>query len=263
MSVRHLLPLPPHPEIYDLSPELVRVLDAIRFDESRDPGYEFQWFIREYPRVFRHHVDHAEFRLTSIYQAYQEAHRALSAKSLGDHSFSNVDVHKIYWDFEAYLNALGSALELAARITSTAYPEGAPVSFNKFCSKAPPGPFKDLFVTAQKRWVRRLKEYRDCFVHYTVTDTMLFFVVRTFSDGTELRARIPANPNARDIEAFRWSRRAELLRYALAQWRNLRAFDRALARLIAHSYELRTYPSKTSGLFFIGERQRKPTPAGT
>lgn len=48
-----------------------------------------------------------------------------------------------------------------------------PASFSRFCKTAPAGLRGDLFRLAQATWVNRMKDYRDCFTHYTPTDTML------------------------------------------------------------------------------------------
>jgi hypothetical protein len=56
------------------SPRLVNVLDRIRFKLSKnDPDGEMDevaWFIREYPRAYRYHLECADFRLESICLLY-------------------------------------------------------------------------------------------------------------------------------------------------------------------------------------------------
>ena len=67
-----LLPLPKPPTFPRYSPEVVRVLDNIRFEAGADDQYaEFAWFAREYPRVYRYHLDNVQFRLTHIYAKYE------------------------------------------------------------------------------------------------------------------------------------------------------------------------------------------------
>jgi len=82
--------------------------------------------------------------------------------------------------------------------------------------------------------VNRLKDYRNCFTHYTPVDTMLVVTLRRYADGWEFRAKLPVNPNVREILGFRFSRRLELLRYALSVYRNVVAFDQAVAQTIAN-----------------------------
>src|SRR5271157_1539021 len=120
------------------SPRLVGVLDRIRFQLSKNDHEgemdEVAWFIREYPRAYRYHLECADFRLQSISELYRELHRELAARvgndpavfevSQGDHR-----VRRIYWDFESFLAEIGIALDLLARIVGTAYRHEMPPSF--------------------------------------------------------------------------------------------------------------------------------------
>jgi hypothetical protein len=258
-----LRPLPPFAALTS-SPELVEVMDKIRFGPlgDRDDYGEFTWFIREYPRIYRHHFDHAKFRLLQIRAAYalyhDDAVRHLSqAGYVGDTSRmrrgpGEDNTYAIYWNFESYLAAVCSALDVAARIVGTAYKVETPLTFNRFCKTAPEDDLRALFTRAQERWVRRLKAYRDCFVHFTPVDTLLMVGLREYPDCWQIRARIPTNPHVREILRFRFSRRVELLTYATTVWRHLIAFDRAMARLIWQRYRAGTYPVRIERLFFLG-----------
>lgn len=255
-----LLPLRPLPAFPRRSPEVVQVLDRIRFEVDSDEAMaEFAWFAREYPRVYRHHIGHVEHRLASIHKRYSNAHRDFSKQlsCVDTNCFSiaasSHETLKVYWDFEAFLNAIGATLDVLARIVGTAYKENTPPSFSKLCKKDLGG-FVDILRAAQQRWVSRMKDYRDCFVHYTCVDTMLSFSCNQYSDGFELRCKLPTNPNVRDIMGFRFSRRVEVLRYALATYKNLIALDRAIARQIAQDYRAGSFPKRVDNLFFIGTR---------
>jgi hypothetical protein len=59
-------------------------------------------------------------------------------------------------------------------------------------------------------------------VHYTPIETLLTILVVRYSDGYELRCRLPVNPNVRDILGFRYSRRVELLKYGITVYRHAR-----------------------------------------
>lgn len=257
-----LAPLPTFKSLKAQSPELVRVFDKIRFGPLRDAFEydEFVWFIREYPRVYRHHYDHAEHRLTSIYGAYREHHieaqallsrdfkQSVEAGTFLGYSYYNQTVLPIYWDFESYLQAVSSALDVTARIAGPAFKQGAPHTFNRFCKRAPEGALKDVFLRAQHRWVERMKTYRDCFVHHTSIDTLLTMQVESYSDVFELRAKLPVNPKVHDILSFRYSRRVELLKYATTVWRHLAAFDHAIAKTVRQLYKQGIYPQKIDRL---------------
>jgi hypothetical protein len=66
-----ILPLPQLPN-FSKSPNLVKVLDSVRFALDSEEYGEFYWFAREYPRIYRYHLDHAEYRLKTIYSVYPE-----------------------------------------------------------------------------------------------------------------------------------------------------------------------------------------------
>jgi len=89
-------------------------------------------------------------------------------------------------------------------------------------------------------------------------DTTLIVVLRRYPDKWELRAKLPTNPNVRDILGFRYSRRVELLRYALRVYGELMALDRAVARTVWGLYRQKKYPVRKDRLFFVGRRERVP-----
>jgi hypothetical protein len=177
----HVLPLPDRPIKRLASPQVVLVLDEIRFAlEERPEMGEFCWFAREYPRVYRHYFQHAEYRLHTIYDSLQRAHRSFVDEVAGEDpngcfelAVSNPETRRIYWDFESYLSALSSSLDTLARICGTAFAQQTPVSFKDFCKKAPEGALRDTLRGAQNKWAQQVKDYRDCFIHYTPVDTIL------------------------------------------------------------------------------------------
>jgi hypothetical protein len=248
------------------SPQLVQVLDNIRFSiPNAYPDGEmddFAWFAREYPRAYRHHIECSDFRIDTISQLYAQLHRELIAKL--DHndppleiSISNLRVKRIYWDFESFLGEIGSSLDLLVRIVGVAYKNEMPPNFNKFCRKEIPNdPYLTLFRTAQRRWVNRMKDYRDCFVHYTPADTQLSIRLVRRANGYETRCKLPVNPNERDITRFRFPASVELLRYAISLQRNMRALDRAVALVVKRDYQAGLFPARKHGLFNVGRRER-------
>jgi hypothetical protein len=247
------------------SPHVVRVLDRIRFkvveDDPDGEMHEFAWFAREYPRAYRHHLECAEFRISTISKLYAELHRELVPRFDADESLevaqSDIRVKRIYWDFESYLCEIGAALDLLARIVGLAYKHEMPPSFSRFCRKEiPDDPFSELFRAAQLRWVNRMKDYRDCFVHYTPADTHLSIRLVRRAKGLETRCKLPINPNERDITRFQFPMSVELLRYAISLRRNMRAFDKAVASLLTRAHEKNCYPVRTQGLLTVGRRER-------
>lgn len=255
--------IPSLPKFRSVSPDLVKVLDKIRYeiDKTDKTGelFEFYWFTREYPRFYRYHFDHLEHRLKSIHKNYRlvaDDMEELLDKSPGLFSIYNVNVLRIYWDFEAFLMAMNSALELLARIIGTAFENQTPISFNKLCKKSSfHGPV-DILRKAKRRWVDKLKDYRDCFVHYTPVDYLVHTNLIEDSGRMHLRCKIPVNPNIRTSEGFRYSKRTELLKYSITLYRHLMSLDRSVAKEIKSMYRAGQYPKKINNLFFIGQRMR-------
>ena len=162
-AARELLPLTQLPKFAEFSPEVVRVLDRIRFEVDHDDAMaEFAWFAREYPRVYQHHIGHVEHRLKCIHRRYAKAHSHFACEIANADSncfgmaASSIETSKVYWDFEAFLNAVTAALDILARIVGTAYKENTPPSFSKLCKKQHLDGCVDIFRAAQDRWVLRM-----------------------------------------------------------------------------------------------------------
>jgi hypothetical protein len=83
---------------------------------------------------------------------------------------------------------------------------------------------------------------------------MTFVECGLYADGWHVRCKLPVNPNVRDIERFRFSRRVELLDYCLALHRHMRALDRKVAKSISRAYAHGEYPQRINDLFFVGSR---------
>ena len=249
-----------------VSPRIVQVLDKVRFELSdKYPGGEMDevaWFCREYPRAYRYHLACADFRLETISSLYQELHRELVAEvcknpDVFEASKGNRRVQRIYWDFESFLSEIAISLDLMARIVGVAYKNEMPPSFTRFCRKPIEGDeISDSFMAAKVKWVDSLKDYRDCFVHYTPVDTQLSIRLVRRTAGWETRCKLPSNPNERDITRFRFPLRLELLRYALTVRRHMHSLDKTIAKHIEVAYMAGIFPARTSSLLLVGRRDR-------
>jgi hypothetical protein len=242
-------------------------MDFMRYDlEDRldysDEYAEFCWFAREYPRVYRHHIDNVEFRLEQLHRLYSHFHAAFQ-KQLASVSTETFELSvgerrakQIYWEFEALLNAVSAALDVLTRVIGLHYKQQMPPSFNGLAKDKVAGPPAALLRSERDRWVRKFKDYRDCFVHYTCVDTLLAVVCREYKKGFEVRCKLPNNPNERDILGFKYDRRSEVLKYAIATYKNLMSLDKKAAQLVRRAYLDGSYPARSSHLFFIGRRVR-------
>lgn len=264
LSNRFIHPVPALPIFYGRSPEVVRELDRIRFELDSDDTPEddprlgeFTWFAREYPRCYRHHLECAEFRLRSIHDLVSDIHAELapcveSNSLMFGCTVGDLRVKRVYWDFESYLCEINNALDLLARIAGLIYRRQTPPNFNRLCKISEvPTAMLSIMQGAKSHWVTRMKSYRDCFTHFTPVDTMLSVGLEQYADGFHIRVKLPVNPSAREILDFRYSRRVELLRYAITVWRHMTALDRAIAKQIAVDYSMGAYPARTTGLFRV------------
>jgi hypothetical protein len=269
---RVLNPLPPDPftpESDLRSPDVVRLFDRIRRElEPREEFAEFCWFAREYPRCYRHHISCAKHRLRSIYRNYEGGHaRLLQHVSAANEdsissAFSDYTTSEIYWDFESFLAAISSALDLLARIVGTAYKQHTPVSFTKLCKRTDlDGPARSLRA-ALRTWASKMKAYRDCFTHYTPAETALSVSTHARRDGWHVWCYLPRNPEARDIIRFRSSQRTDVLRYSLTVWHHMETLDRAISRTLSAQYRRKQFPQRYANLFAVGRNDSQPSLSG-
>lgn len=265
--MENIRPLPNPPKFYELSsPKVVQIFDNIIVDlENGEKYFEFCYFAREYPRYYRYYLSCAEFRLKEIYRKYQIDHAYFSdnIQKRDDDCFEmaltiSPHTYAIYWDFEAFLSAINTSLDILARIVGTAYDEQMPPSFNKLCSKNLNGP-ANILKKAQKIWVSKMKDYRDCFVHYVPIDRFVSIKATRYSNGWEIRGKLPINPNIREPSKFKFSRRVELLKYSISVFKHMLALDNSVAIEIYKLYKINQFPKRIDNLVHLGERKKKPT----
>ncbi len=247
------------------SPRIVIVLDKInnKLNKKGEEYSEFYWFARDYPRLYRYHIDNIEFRLKTIYELY-DLHRNDFLKNYeiedSNNCFgmvqSNINSFRIYWEFEALLSATNSALDLMARIIGTAYEQQTPVSLNKIVRKQELSGLIDILRKSKTDWVDELKDYRDCFVHYTPVDRRVYVILYRIKDKWKMWCKIPINPNIREVNGFRFSKKRDLLRYSIKIYQKLMKLDRDIAREIVKEYQNNNFPKRINNLFFIGSRNR-------
>lgn len=258
--------LPKLPQMPLGSPKIVLVLDKIRFElEKNGEKYdEFCWFAREFPRYYRYHVDNIKYRLQTISNIYEEAKVEVLDEINTDHgealpfefSSSSILSRRAYWDFEALLNATGSALDILARVSGLAYRQTQPPSLNKICKGKELEGIVELFRQAKIEWVDVMKDYRDCFVHYVPVDSLLSIKVYPLNKNWKMWCKIPTNPNARNSLSFVFSRKLDLLRYSITIYKNLMNLDREVSEKIRELYRKGEYPKRINNLFSVGTREK-------
>jgi hypothetical protein len=113
-----------------------------------------------------------------------------------------------------------------------------------------------LLRQAKLKGVSRVKDYRDCFIHYTPVDNDPVVPFWRSPKGWEIRCKLPTNPNVRDMLGFRYSRRVELLRYSITTYRDMMTLDKKVAEEIRRSHRAGNYPMRIKNLFFLGTRER-------
>ena len=153
------------------------------------------------------------------------------------------------------MNALNASLDVLTRIVGLFYADSQPISFSRLCAKQELSGVVEVLRAARYRWVSRMKDYRDCFVHYTPVDNETYVSCIRYMDGWEVRSKLPTNPNVRENIGFRYSRRRELLRYAVATYKNVKTLDKRVGTAIQKAYLDGQFPARTENLFFIGQRR--------
>jgi len=255
--------LPRLPDLSPRQPAVVASLDGIRFAMDDDEHAEFCWFAREYSRNYRYHLNHAAHRLGCIYREYEQCFNRFvdqipkARDGLFEISILRGVTSQIYWDFESFLNAISAALDTLARLCGLFFAEQTPLSFMRLCAKKDLKGVVHILRSAERRWVARMKDYRDCFVHYTPVDneTPVSCVLR--SNGWNVWGRLPVNPNIRETDGFRYSFRVDLLCYAVATYKHMSALDKAVGRETSRAYRAGEFPRRTRNLFFVGTRRRR------
>ena len=258
--------IPQLPKFERSSPKVVLTLDKIRYeiDKKGNEYFEFYWFAREYPRFYRYHIDHIEHRLKTIYKLYElhrdnflEEHKTENLNKSFEIASSTIHSFQIYWDFEALLGATGAALDILARISGIAYEQQTPLSLNKLSSKKELKGIVDTFRKAKEVWIDTMKNYRDCFVHFTPVDNRVFVTIYKLKRNLKIWCKIPVNPNIREVDGFSFSRRLDLLRYSISIYKNLMKLDEEVALQIQALYENGHFPKRIRNLFYVGQRERK------
>ena len=177
------------------------------------------------------------------------------AMELADHPVSTAK--EVYWNFEAYLNALNSALDLLARCVGVAYREDVPVSFNKLCARQDLSGPVDVLRRAQVRWVRGMKDLRDCFAHYTPPETVLTISAVRYSDGWQAPSKYFQETQMCVISRNLGIRVAWSCSNTVGLWKRINALDKSLAKELSQLYSSKNFPKRTHDLFVIGQRSRK------
>ena len=126
-----MVTIKPIPDLPDLigQPVVVQALDYVRSALYEPEHAEFYGFAHEYGRIYRYHLYHGAHRLKSIHGTYKNFHEHFMEELQSrNKSFFEVAVGRgkaweMYWDFESYLNALGAALDVLARVVGLFYAE--------------------------------------------------------------------------------------------------------------------------------------------
>ena len=225
---------------------------------------EFNWFADQYPSVYAYYKRCAFHRAISIQTAYQDAHAAMVDRISGlkdrPDSVDSLSTKALqtYWDFDACLVAVSTALDVLTRVAGTAYEGDKSPTFGKFCKKN-----KDTLgvakyiVNAKTSWVDRFKTYRDCLVHFTCSTQYHSFTAELQSvDEYKLRCVLPDNPNQREMLRFTHSNGEDVYVFAANCLNNLHELESKVAEKLLEDYQNEEYPKQTKRLFTLGKRKK-------
>lgn len=259
--------------IETIFPKIDTILNPIRFALEKDENYyEVSWFLREYPRIFRHHFMHFEYRLQRIILLYKQIANELleeineksnesipisniNLSNIIDISISNEKTNILYWEFESLLSSANISIDVMTRIISPSIKNQLPPTFNKACKfNRENNEILEYFKTIKNEWVDTLKSYRDCFTHYAIPDTLLSVTAINKDSKFFIYAKIPTNPDVRDITCFKFDDEIDVLSYSLQLHQKLISFDKTVSELIQNLYQQNKFIIRTSNLFSVGKK---------
>jgi len=231
--VSELLPLPDLPELERETSYFSRLLQQDVATTLKSNKRLFQ-LLERLPTYF-FHSEHAEFRLKGIYNKYQLAHACYSdvVDDLDEREFASEELkglgEAILWDFQAFLSSLTTAVDLLHELTESLNSNRHVRALRAEVENLDHNPMQ-IFSKADKRWIRKLKKYCLSAQRYPLFDQDEKIGVARHSDGWELRIKLPTNPESAGSGDLRFSRRNEVLRFALNMFKCWRALDAALYR---------------------------------
>lgn len=171
-------------------------------------------------------------------------------------ALSNIKTKVMYWEFESLLSSANISLDITARILSTAFKEQLPPNFNKACKNKNDTYGIISFLNSEKDgWVSKMKDYRDCFIHYTPVDTVLSIEAIKLKNKWFIYGKLPINPNERDITRFEFNYDVDVLKYSVFIYEKILNLDKEISLKLLKMYDDKIYPVRTNGLFNIGRRE--------
>jgi hypothetical protein len=245
------------------SPKIVLTYDKMRFELEKvdaEKHAEFYWYAREFPRYFRYHFDNIEYRLTKIHKLYsfhledfKSKYDSKRDENCYEMTISNPYTFQVYWEFEALLNAISTALDILARISGLEFIDQTPVSLNNLAKKKDLFGVVEILRNAKLDWIDEMKNLRDCFVHYSPVDSRPYLTFYRTETMWKIWGKLPTNPNIRVADAFEFSKNLDLLKYSIKLYEKLNILDNDISIYIENLYEGH-FPKRIENLFFIGRR---------
>lgn len=208
---------------------------------------EFSKFIHNYAIYFNHYYFHAAHRLEEINEGYAKMAKQFiyEYNRYGDSMINTAGSSDIMYNFEDYLTAIRSSLDVLTKICLPAYRQSMPRTYNDFCrSKELSGPHL-LFKNASNEWANKLIAYRDHCIHYSPFDN-LPSKAELIKNGRywEVFVRIPDNPEARSTSKFTYNDNIDILKYSIDTFSKYRNFEDSVSWELYSLYKKGQYPIK-------------------
>ena len=248
MKIIQIPDLPEYPEMSAITTMLHKTYGNKKIVGKR----EFCDFILYYEGYMDHYYNHSKYRLEMMHKNYKWFRENISEDAnLGPTLFGygGKDVDWIHWEFESFLMAVNSTLDVIARICGPYYPPMS-FTFNKLCKVTDTiGPHITL-RKAKDEWAQRMKDYRDCFVHYIPIMPMCMAGLNELSsDSLEVSINIPDNPESRSITKFVFNDKLDMLKYSVQTFNNLCILDNSIANELTSLFLRDEYPKRYERLF--------------
>ena len=211
-------------------------------------GKEVRGLFGKHARYFEHYYDHAKFRLKNIHVNYgrMAEYFANEHKKCGNTNLHQVwsdESNQIFWDFEDYITAIRTSLDILTVICRPAYKGDTPRTFFDYCEFSITDPLHDLFEKANINWAGTMRNYRVQYIHYApINDVPAIRLLKHGSDF-ELNARIPDSPlKTPGSKKFTYEKNIDVLTYSIDLFNHLSAFETSVATEIELLSKNREYP---------------------
>lgn len=248
-----ILPIPELPKFSSgPTPIFLKVFIECGFRDDRN--IQFRDFTETMSFYYDHYYEHAKQRLISIHGNY-----CLIAEDFSDslkkypntRNISGLMAEQVYWDFEDYLAAMRSLLDIyimLCRAASSA-PGSFPSSFsvlkerdsNKVRELVKLTTLYPILKDAYNSWAKEMIDYRNFYMHYAPFEEVHSTRVIVSESMLKINHRLPDSLKVKNLK-FEYYKNKDVFEYSIEIFRKNDELQSALANEICSLNLLGNYP---------------------